>query len=170
MMASPLALILLLVAQQLLGAQPYKDEDVILEDKYSKKNLKTRKISDKNSNCSLVGVGKGLVGSEDLALGRHSILFVTSGDLFGIFTNGPESSDIGGVWMIDPRPGGSQEPVKAEIAGFPAGKKLHIHGFDVSNETDRMFLVNHHSEASSIEVLKHSFVSTFMSIYNISRC
>ena len=50
-----------------------------------------------------------------------------------------------------------QEPVKAEIAGFPAGKKLHIHGFDVSNETNRMFLVNHHSEASSIEVLKHSF-------------
>ena len=111
MMVSPLALLLLLVAHQLLGAQPYKDEDVILEDKYGvgEINLKTRKISDKNTNCSLVGVGKGLVGSEDLALGRHSVLFVTSGDLFGIFTNGPESSDIGGVWMIDPRPGGSQE-------------------------------------------------------------
>ena len=40
MMAAPLALLLLLVAQQLLGAQPYKDEDVILEDKYGEKNSK----------------------------------------------------------------------------------------------------------------------------------
>ena len=105
-----------------------------------------------DDTCSLVGVGKGLVGSEDLAIGRHAVVFVTSGDLFGIFEHGPESSASGGVWMLDPRPGAAKEPVKAEIVGFPAGKLLHPHGFDVSNATDRMFLVNHHSGASSIEV------------------
>ena len=107
-----------------------------------------------DEDCSLRGQGRGLIGSEDLALGRHSIIFVTSGDLFGIFENGVSSSEDGDIWMLDPRPGADQEPVRVERLGFPDGKLFHPHGFDISNATDRMFAVNHHETGSSIEVFR----------------
>ena len=31
--------------------------------------------------CHLAGMGVGLTGSEDIALGKHGVLFITSGDL-----------------------------------------------------------------------------------------
>ena len=107
-----------------------------------------------DEDCSLIGQGRGMIGSEDLALGRHSIIFVTSGDLFGIFENGVKSSEDGDIWMLDPRPGADHEPIRVERLGFPEGKLFHPHGFDISNVTDRMFAVNHHETGSSIEVFR----------------
>ena len=107
-----------------------------------------------DEDCSLIGQSRGLIGSEDLALGRHSIIFVTSGDLFGIFENGVKSSRDGDIWMLDPRPGSDHEPVRVERLGFPEGRLFHPHGFDISNATDRMFAVNHHQTGSSIEVFR----------------
>ena len=106
-----------------------------------------------DENCVLVGMNKDLKGGEDLALGKHSILFVTVGDLFSIFESGAASSTIGGIWIMDVRHGASKEPVKIDIEGFPANKIIHGHGIDVSNTTDRLFFINHHGDSSSVEVL-----------------
>jgi len=106
-----------------------------------------------DENCVLVGQGRGMVGTEDLALGKHSVLFITSGDLWTIFQHGPAHSAHGGIWMMDPRPGAAKDPVKLDIAGWPEGRLLHAHGFDVSNITDRMYIVNHHGDHSSVEVV-----------------
>ena len=53
-----------------------------------------------DDKCSLIGSGKGLIGSEDLALGKHSILFITSGDLLQIFENGASNGAPGGIIRI----------------------------------------------------------------------
>ena len=106
-----------------------------------------------DEGCSLVGLDMGLKGAEDIALGKHSILFASVGDLFTIFETGAASSPYGGIWVLDVRNGAKNEPIKIDIVGFPENKRIHGHGLDVSNLTDRIYFVNHHGEASDVEVL-----------------
>ena len=58
-----------------------------------------------DQTCSPVGHNNGLIGSEDLALGKHSILFITSGDLLTTFEYGAQQANNGAIWMIDARQG-----------------------------------------------------------------
>ena len=51
--------------------------------------------------CELTGMGIGLISSEDLALGKYGILFITSGDLNQTFGYGPASANSGNIWMMN---------------------------------------------------------------------
>jgi len=110
-----------------------------------------------DDKCSLIGSGKGLIGSEDLALGKHSILFITSGDLLQIFENGASNGAPGGIWFLDTRTGTNKEPKKLDIQDYPDGRLFQAHGFDVSNATDRMYVVNHQGDKSTIDVLQITY-------------
>ena len=50
--------------------------------------------------CELAGMGVGLIGSEDMALGKYGILFITSGDLKQTFGYGPASANTGIVQIL----------------------------------------------------------------------
>ena len=41
-----------------------------------------------DDNCRLAGQNIGMIGSEDVVLGKHGILFITSGDLRKTFDKG----------------------------------------------------------------------------------
>ena len=47
--------------------------------------------------CELAGMGVGMIGSEDMALGKYGILFISSGDLNQTFGYGPASANTGTV-------------------------------------------------------------------------
>jgi hypothetical protein len=53
--------------------------------------------------CHLAGVGVAMIASEDMALGKHGVLFITRGDLFMTFTQGAASANPGGMWVLDMR-------------------------------------------------------------------
>jgi len=105
-----------------------------------------------DQSCQLRGVSQGMVGSEDMALGRHSILLITSGDLKTVFEEGSLAATPGGLWALDMRPGGGEHPVPLELAGLPEGRRFQGHGLDVSNRTDRVYAVSHNGDHSSVEI------------------
>ena len=76
-----------------------------------------------------------MIGSEDLALAKHGILIITSGDLvrffqkmkiseqslmsvpsfqINLFQNGAAKASPGGLWAFDMREGGGKDPVRFE--------------------------------------------------------
>jgi len=105
-----------------------------------------------DSSCNLLGQAKGMIGSEDLALAKHSILLITSGDLGTVFSKGAEAANPGNLWALDMRDGGGEEPVKIPIFGFPTGRRFQPHGFDVSNRTDNVYVISHNGDHSSVEI------------------
>jgi len=110
-----------------------------------------------DKSCELSGLGVGLTGSEDVALGRYGVLFITSGDLHNTFGTGAESANPGGLWVYDMRDGGAQEPVKITLELFPAGRRFQGHGLDVSNTTDRVYSISHNGDHSSVDVFKITY-------------
>ena len=54
-----------------------------------------------DENCRLVGQDIGMIGSEDVVLGKHGILFITSGDLRKTFDNGASEANEGSIFMMD---------------------------------------------------------------------
>ena len=107
-----------------------------------------------DQGCHIAGLGVGLTGSEDLALGKHGVLFITSGDLHTTFTQGSSSANPGGLWVLDMRNGGAAEPVRIPLGLFPEGKRFQGHGLDVSNTTDRVYSISHNGEDSSVDIFK----------------
>ena len=107
-----------------------------------------------DQGCHLVGLGVGLIGSEDLALGKHGVLFITSGDLHETFTNGAASAKPGGMWVLDMRKGGAAEPMRIHLELFPEGRRFQGHGLDVSNTTDRVYSISHNGDHSSVDIFK----------------
>jgi len=105
-----------------------------------------------DSSCELLGQGKGMIGSEDLALAKHSILIITSGDLGTVFSQGAGKANPGSLWALDMRSSGADEPVKIPIFGFPAGRLFQPHGFDISNRTDYVYVISHNGDHSSVEI------------------
>ena len=110
-----------------------------------------------DQTCSLLGKDRGLIGTEDLALGRHGVLFISSGDIINGFSNGFYTAAPGGVWILDFRQKVIQDPVKLEILGVPEGLSFHLHGLDVSNATDRIYAVNHQERKSSVDVFQITY-------------
>jgi len=110
-----------------------------------------------DDSCELTGLGVGLLGSEDVALGRYGVLFITSGDLHNTFGTGAESANPGGLWVYDMRVGGAQEPVKITMELFPAGRRFQGHGLDVSNITDRVYSISHNGDHSSVDIFKITY-------------
>ena len=110
-----------------------------------------------DESCELIGQARGLLGTEDLALGRHGVLFISSGDIIKGFGHGFSQAAQGGVWILDIRQRPIQEPVKLNILGVPDGLDFHLHGLDVSNSTDRLYAVNHQLTQSSVDVFQISY-------------
>lgn len=106
-----------------------------------------------DKDCELAGIGVGLIGSEDMALGRHGVLFISSGDLGKTFKDGASAANPGHIWVLNMRGGGSPKPVKAIIYSFPKDLRFQPHGIDVSNSTDKLYVVSHNDGYSSVIVL-----------------
>merc|ERR1719193_79579 len=94
-----------------------------------------------------------MLGTEDLAMGKESIIFFgSSGNLAKCFLEGAASADNGAIWMLDMKIS-DPEPSRVEIVNYPHDS-IHVHGLYVSNKTDRLYFVNHLGPTSTIEVLK----------------
>ena len=78
-----------------------------------------------------------------MALGRHGVLFITSGDLHNTFTMGSAAASAGGVWVLDMREGGVLSPTELQLRSLPGEGRVQRHGIDVSNITDRLYTVTH---------------------------
>ena len=57
--------------------------------------LSSPEVRYNDEQCQLVG-GDSIMGSEDMAVGRHGVLFITSGDLFNTFGRGAAAAHPGG--------------------------------------------------------------------------
>ena len=114
----------------------------------------SKKLTFNDDSCNLRGVGRGMIGSEDLALGKKSVLFITSGDLGSVGGSGAESANPGGLWVYDMRAKAASDPIKIELKYFPRNRRFQPHGLDVSNTTDRVYAVSHNGKESAIEIFK----------------
>ena len=108
------------------------------------------KINDQG--CTLAGVGVGMIGSEDTALGKYGILFISSGDLHKVFNESAAAANPGNIWAMDMRMGAPIEPIKIELKAFPNGRQFQPHGIHVSNITDRIHVVSHNGDHSSVDI------------------
>jgi len=105
-----------------------------------------------DARCELVGEDI-LSGSEDLALGREAILFITSGDLKKTFYTGAASADPGGIFALDMR-GSSRSPVQLPLENFPSGVRFQPHGLDISNSSDHLLTTSHAGNHSRVEIFR----------------
>jgi len=117
-----------------------------------------------DQNCKSVGQNQGMIGSEDLALAKHGILIITSGDLSKVFDEGAARASPGGLWAFDMRKGGSERPVSLPLGGLPSGRRFQAHGLDVSNSTDRIYAVSHNGEFSSVDIFNIQYREECLSL------
>ena len=109
-----------------------------------------------DDKCVLAGMDIGMIGSEDIALGKYGILFIASGDLKQTFENGLRAANPGGIFMMNMNKTEDVkklEIVKANINSSPIARKsfqLHPHGMDISNSTNRLYAVNHNDGYDSV--------------------
>ena len=95
-----------------------------------------------------------MIGSEDMALGKHGVLIITSGDLLTTFGEGSAAARPGGIWVLDMREGGGPEPVRIQLEFLPKGRRFQAHGLDVSNTTDRVYAISHNGDHSSVDIFQ----------------
>merc|ERR1739848_598109 len=86
-----------------------------------------------DDGCELAGIGVGMFGSEDMALGKYGILFITSGDLNQTFGFGPARANPGNIWMLNMKTDFKKlELVKTTIDSLPPisqkGFRFQPHG------------------------------------------
>jgi hypothetical protein len=113
-----------------------------------------------DGNCNLLGGDdyqdphdpRGLKGSEDFSLGRLGLLFISSGDLRVVAERGSAAANPGGIWAVDATMKREDEPFKIPLHGYPIEKEFAPHGIYVSNMTDRLYVVNHGNQNSTVEV------------------
>jgi len=114
-----------------------------------------------NDESCVLANPTGLIGSEDLAIGRprgssrgnengkeDTILFITQGDLKNVFHNNGQAAE-GHIWTmrVDAR-----EPQIAPVVGFPETTLFQPHGCYVSNTNDLLYVINHVGTYSAVEV------------------
>ena len=100
-----------------------------------------------------------LHGSEDMAIGKEGLLFMTSGDLHNVFEHGSNAAKPGGIWAFNINPYVDQRwvnsPQRLPLNGFDQELHgFHGHGFYISNQTDRLYVVNHAHTYSGIEIFR----------------
>ena len=108
------------------------------------------RINDKE--CTLAGVGKGMIGSEDMAVGKNGLLFVTSGDLRKMMENSGNVENPGSIWVMNLKETSRISLHKLEMKFFPHGRRFQPHGIHISNLTDRMHVVSHNGDHSSVDI------------------
>ena len=124
------------------------------------KFYKTTKFKDQfeltDEKCELAGMDMGMISSEDMVLGKYGILFITSGDLKNTFENGPASANTGNIFMMNMNNTKDLQKldiVKANIHSSPFSRKnfrFQPHGMDLSNSTNRLYVINHNKGYSSV--------------------
>ncbi|XP_023348739.1 uncharacterized protein LOC111717470, partial [Eurytemora carolleeae] len=93
-----------------------------------------------DGNCKLKGE---MMGNEDMALGKFSVLFIgSSGNLDQCFKHGSASAQPGGIYILDIKKGQEAEPQQIYVQNSPY-TVMHAHGIYVSNKTDRLYVVDH---------------------------
>jgi hypothetical protein len=100
-----------------------------------------------------------LHGSEDIAIGKEGLLFITSGDLHTVWEHGSTAAKPGGIWAYNINPYVDQRwvnsPQRLPLHGFDQDLHgFHGHGFYISNQTDRLYVVNHAHQYSGIEIFR----------------
>ena len=105
-----------------------------------------------DGNCKLAGNNMGMIGSEDMALGKYGLLFISSGDLAKVLEEGAEAANPGSMWVMDMKVASSIELHRLEIESFPQSRRFQPHGIHVSNITDRLHVVSHNGDHSSVDI------------------
>jgi hypothetical protein len=116
-----------------------------------------------DDNCKLIGTKQGMIGSEDLALAKHGILIISSGDLMNVLEHGAAKAQPGGLWAFDMREGSNEHPVPLPF-DLPGGKRFHGHGLDISNRTDRIYAISHNGEFSSVDIFQIQYRQECLSL------
>jgi hypothetical protein len=114
-----------------------------------------------DDSCARLGLDVGMVGSEDLAMGKGSTLFISSGDLGHIFKHGTKAAHPGAIYAMDLSTGAGEQGVLTRMQIEPnpyeparARFTFQPHGIYVSNATDRLYAVNHAGAESTVEVFQ----------------
>ncbi|XP_023345213.1 serum paraoxonase/lactonase 3 [Eurytemora carolleeae] len=95
-----------------------------------------------------------MMGNEDMALGKFSVLFIgSSGNLDQCFKHGSASAQPGGIYILDIKEGQEAEPQQIYVQNSPY-TVMHAHGIYVSNKTDRLYVVDHLGPKSVIQIMK----------------
>jgi hypothetical protein len=129
-------------------------------------------LSYSDGGCRLVAP-EGMAGSEDMALGRNSLLFVTQGDLHHAFAHGALAAKPGHIWALDLAfahwDPASAKPVKVALRGFPAGRRFQPHGLYVSNATDLLYAVSHTAPqgGSAVEVFEIDYAARPVALVHV---
>ena len=105
-----------------------------------------------DGNCKLAGNNMGMIGSEDMALGKYGLLFISSGDLAKVLEEGAEAANPGSMWVMDMKVESSIKLHRLEIESFPQSRRFQPHGIHVSNITDRIHVVSHNGDHSSVDI------------------
>ena len=105
-----------------------------------------------DGNCKLAGNNMGMIGSEDMALGKYGLLFISSGDLAKVLEEGAEVANPGSMWIMDMKVESSIKLHRLEIESFPQSRRFQPHGIHVSNITDRIHVVSHNGDHSSVDI------------------
>ena len=105
-----------------------------------------------DGNCKLAGNNMGMIGSEDMALGKYGLLFISSGDLAKVLEEGAEVANPGSMWVMDMKVESSIKLHRLEIESFPQSRRFQPHGIHVSNITDRLHVVSHNGDHSSVDI------------------
>jgi thiol-disulfide isomerase/thioredoxin len=116
-------------------------------------------VAERPHDCALLAP-EGMQGSEDFAVGKHGLLFVSQGDLLNSFSNGLAKGAPGGMWAVDLNALGSSSagacqrfecggeslggmPVRLRLDGAATGfdslsNGFRPHGIHLSNATDKV--------------------------------
>ena len=105
-----------------------------------------------DGNCKLAGKNMGMIGSEDMALGKYGLLFISSGDLAKVLEEGAEAANPGSMWVMDMKVDSSIKLQRLEIESFPQSRRFQPHGIHVSNITNRIHVVSHNGDHSSVDI------------------
>ena len=105
-----------------------------------------------DGNCKLAGNNMGMIGSEDMALGKYGLLFISSGDLAKVLEEGAEVANPGSMWVMDMKVESSIKLHRLEIESFPQSRRFQPHGIHVSNITNRIHVVSHNGDHSSVDI------------------
>ena len=110
-----------------------------------------------DGNCKLAGKNMGMIGSEDMALGKYGLLFISSGDLAKVLEEGAEAANPGTMWVMDMKVESSIRLHRLEIESFPQSRRFQPHGIHVSNLTNRIHVVSHNGDHSSVDIFSINY-------------
>jgi len=123
---------------------------------YFANNMDAFKTYKANLNCTNIGADV-LANSEDFAMYKNGMAFVSDGDLFNLFLTGINQAKKGQIFIMNLNSideNYMETPKEVPIKGFPTGRNFQPHGIFYSNSTNRLYTVSHphQGEGSFVEI------------------